>query len=215
MPDFDPTIPVNGTEADADEIRSNFNQLAIHHTGSTAPTAPAQGYIWLDTSNAANHILKVYDEDAWRDLFDNCESTPVPSSGGGGSGDVSFSSGYTELEMGSPGPVPSPPDPASQWAATGFKVVFAHDGLVLESLPTGYTGANTSNWRVPASSISAEVGPTVTSDPSGIISSAELYTDGDGYRQLRTTASGNSGTAYVAWTWKGATFTAKIVALSS
>jgi hypothetical protein len=84
MPEFDPTIPVNATPADADPIRVNFAQLAIHHAGATEPSAKSLGYIWLDTSNGSNHLLKAYDGSAWNTLLEHVESAPtaVPAAHG-------------------------------------------------------------------------------------------------------------------------------------
>lgn len=74
---FNPAVPAEGSDLESAPIRSNFLQLAIQHAGSTAPSSPSQGYVWLDTSNGSNHILKVYDQGAWRTLFEHCESSPA------------------------------------------------------------------------------------------------------------------------------------------
>jgi hypothetical protein len=103
---FDKTKPVADTEADADLVRGNFNALAVHHKGDTAPAAPELGWIWWDDSNPANEKLKCYGGAiaAWRDMFDHMESTPVPSSGGGGGGGTSrlVVSGSFDMAQGAP-----------------------------------------------------------------------------------------------------------------
>lgn len=47
---YDKTEPVHGGELDSDPIRENFNALATHHSGPTAPASPDPGYTWLDTT---------------------------------------------------------------------------------------------------------------------------------------------------------------------
>ena len=81
---FDKEIPINGALGNADPIRGNFNSLAIHHRGATAPTSPDVGWIWWDSSDSNNEKLKSYYGGAWAVLFNHMESTPVPASSSGG-----------------------------------------------------------------------------------------------------------------------------------
>lgn len=79
---FNPNIPVNGQDLDADPIRANFLQISTHHKGAGAPTSPVLGYIWHDDSDSANEKLKIYSKDgadpaSWKVLFEHCESSPV------------------------------------------------------------------------------------------------------------------------------------------
>lgn len=79
---FDKSKPVNGELADADLVRNNFNSLAVHHRGSTAPANPDVGYIWLDDSNSNNNQLKLYaaasgGSPRWVPLMSHLETDPV------------------------------------------------------------------------------------------------------------------------------------------
>jgi hypothetical protein len=101
---FDPNIPVAGTVADANPVRENFNELAKHHIGDSAPPSPQPGYIWLDTTVVNNWRVKLYSQNganppAWVTLFENAQADPsaitafikltdVPSSYSGQGGKV-------------------------------------------------------------------------------------------------------------------------------
>jgi len=198
MSEFDPTIPVNGTTADADPIRANFVALAIHHKGPTAPSSPELGYIWWDDADSGNEKLKCYGGDpaAWRDLFDHMESTPVPSSGGGG-GDATVVSGSATLIIGEP---EFPPPPDSTWNVWQFRASLAASNMVLNTVGSIFA----------ISDIDTETGPVIADDPSNILSNAVFYDQGS-YRGVRVTATGNTGTATVTWTWNSVTFTLTIV----
>lgn len=79
---FDPTHPIHSGLPESDPVRDNFVALAEHHRGGTAPPNPQIGYIWLDTSNAANWKLKQYTQDApaaaqWVTLLEHLEANPA------------------------------------------------------------------------------------------------------------------------------------------
>ena len=198
MAEFDPTIPVSGTEAEAAPIRSNFFQLAIHHAGATAPSTVFQGYIWLDTADAGNHKLKIYDNSAWRTLFEHCESTPVPAAGGGSG--ISFASPVVKTTDLAYGPTPS------LRAETQFVLRFA--------TPSGGVFRTTSG-SVESDGI-VESGPTVISDPSNIVASAvfgDIVSSSVTVRRLLVNwNNGNipiaptTAQAVIQWVWNGVTY---------
>lgn len=68
-------------------FRDNFNALAQHHRGATAPGAgsPGLGWVWVDTSDDDNWVLKVYSRHgagapSWKTLFEHVEQTPFSGS---------------------------------------------------------------------------------------------------------------------------------------
>lgn len=79
---FDRTKPASGTAASSAEMRTNFEGIASHHAGPTAPADPIEGMTWLDTSSASNHILKIYTDRsgdlAWETLITGV-NTATPS----------------------------------------------------------------------------------------------------------------------------------------
>ena len=83
---FDPTKPAAATEGVAEELRANFNALAIDHAGVTAPANPGVGYTWYDRADADNHKIKRYNGVGWVTMFEHVESEPVPSGGAGATG---------------------------------------------------------------------------------------------------------------------------------
>jgi hypothetical protein len=124
-------------------------------------------------------------------------SLAMETPGGGGGGAV-LSAGFADLELGEGGP----PDPASTWDTTFFGYDLEVSNMIL-SVASG------SRFK----GIDAETGPVVASDPSSVISGTPVFfTDGDGYRQVRVTATGNTGSnATVTWTWNGKTFTLTVL----
>ena len=75
-------IPQPGKATSA-AVRENFEQLAVHHRGSTAPPDPYLGFIWLDSSDPNNWKLKAYTQLAtslptWVVLAKHLESVPLP-----------------------------------------------------------------------------------------------------------------------------------------
>ena len=179
MSEFDPTIPTNGTDADANPVRGNFVALAISHAGASAPTAPSQGYRWLDTSDSNNHIYKIYNDGVWRSLFDHCESTPVPSANG-------------PMIPGTESPqLLRPTHPYNGFLYGSEWLLVEMNGLVFQH----------GHGKVKASSIAVETGPVIT----GALASAVFVTTSDGYRRINY-ASANTGPATLEWTWNGVAY---------
>jgi len=80
---FNKEKPAYNTPPYSAEMRSNFLALADHHRGPTAPNDPDPGWIWWDSSNENNEILKSYNGTDWLALFEHMESEPVPATGAG------------------------------------------------------------------------------------------------------------------------------------
>lgn len=81
---FDKSKPSAGSGVVSAEMRDNFNALAAHHYGTTAPSSPELGWVWIDNADAANVKLKVYSQNgvnpaAWVIYVEHLESTPTPA----------------------------------------------------------------------------------------------------------------------------------------
>jgi hypothetical protein len=67
------TEPVRNSPVDSDPVRTNFNALATCHCGTTAPTDPSEGWLWLDTSNPISYDLKMYISGSWLTILHNLQ----------------------------------------------------------------------------------------------------------------------------------------------
>lgn len=43
------------------------------HYGTSAPASPVSGQLWVDTTNAATHLLKAYNGNTWIDVGSTAE----------------------------------------------------------------------------------------------------------------------------------------------
>lgn len=82
---FDPDKPITNSRVASAELRDNFVALAQHHRGSQASGDAQLGWVWLDTSDSDNWLLKVYTRhgdgsSSWKTLFDHAERTPAAGS---------------------------------------------------------------------------------------------------------------------------------------
>lgn len=89
--------------ADRSTINSNFTALQGCFIGSSAPTSPIAGQLWLDNSTATE-ALKIYDGAAWRTLAADAFGTTggggnLPLSGGTMTGAIDFG-GYDLTNVG-------------------------------------------------------------------------------------------------------------------
>ena len=62
---FRPSKPAFLDPLQSQPMRDNFNALATHNAGATAPANPDTGWMWLDTSNPANYRLRMYLLGTW------------------------------------------------------------------------------------------------------------------------------------------------------
>jgi len=71
---FDPTVPVFGSGLQSNPVRANLNALFSSNSGNTAPSNPALGTLWVDTSVPTNVTLKIYNGTAWVPLIFHLET---------------------------------------------------------------------------------------------------------------------------------------------
>lgn len=62
---FNPAKPAFQTPITSLELRTQFNSLATHHEGASAPLNVQLGWTWLDTSNPVDRILKMFNGTSW------------------------------------------------------------------------------------------------------------------------------------------------------
>ena len=117
---FNNDKPAYSSQAKSEEVRNNFQALAIHHRSTAAPSGAQEGWIWWDSGIPTNEKLKAYVDSAWVTLFEHMESTPVPSSLSGlnmKSGATQAAAGATEDEL---------------WSTLGHSTL--PDGVVMRGL---------------------------------------------------------------------------------
>lgn len=95
---FDPTKPEAGTDGVSEELRDNFNALAAHHVGASAPPAAALGFIWIDTATVSNVKLKAHNGTGWVVIAEHLESTPVPATVAGVTGVLADAQNADQLQ---------------------------------------------------------------------------------------------------------------------
>lgn len=71
MQGFRPTKPAYLDPLQSEPVRTNFQALASNHAGATSPSNPETGWMWLDTSNAANYRLRMYLFGTWVTILNN------------------------------------------------------------------------------------------------------------------------------------------------
>jgi len=62
MQNFNPSIPVYGSDLDSDEIKDQLVSLDSCHSGASAPPFPQDGKFWYDTGD---EILYQYRSGVW------------------------------------------------------------------------------------------------------------------------------------------------------
>ena len=67
------TEPVRNSSVDSDPIRTNFNAVATCHCGTMPPSDPAEGWLWLDTSDPVSYDLNMYISGSWLTILHNLQ----------------------------------------------------------------------------------------------------------------------------------------------
>lgn len=78
---FRPTAPEYLSSLKSEPVRTNFQVLARHHAGPTAPPNPEVGWTWLDTSNPVNLRFRMFLSGTWVVILNNLLGG-FPSTGG-------------------------------------------------------------------------------------------------------------------------------------
>lgn len=78
---FDPLTPKVLDPLLSDPVRADLNALASHHSGTQAPGAPREGWIWFDTSDPLNLKLKIFLLGSFVTILENLAAGPPTQSG--------------------------------------------------------------------------------------------------------------------------------------
>jgi len=78
---FDSAEPVSGSSVASQPVRFNFNAIATHHYGPTAPSDPQSAWAWVDNADPLNVKLKFYIEGVWYVVIQDLTAGAITPSG--------------------------------------------------------------------------------------------------------------------------------------
>jgi len=64
---FNPNLPIEDSPLSSTEMRTLLNAINSAHAGTTEPSYPTPGMVWLDTTG--NKAFKVYNGVEWTVVF--------------------------------------------------------------------------------------------------------------------------------------------------